>query len=800
MLAATNKNDDTEQVYNINRKYISKPDALIIESLLKELGYKGYKVINNLLIQGENQLEIKYISPKTFQITESNDSEDTYDSNIFTNNKIVESIFDLLNVCNEGFLELYYESKLNLSLHRLSKMEIRIVDEIYLSEINSNHDIIYVKSGQGTGKSHQICQRLLEYINQGKNVLIYSNRISLSATISEKFDSMSKDKIFNYRDLDRASLCSGENIIISPESNYKLRNDSNKLHKYDVIWIDEAKKLMAEYPASSTLKGKRQSSLDILSFHIRMASEILISDADLNDDVISWIRKMRSDRESSELLIYNKRTTDETNTYIYGRKPNFTNRIHKLIKEDKKIYIGSSSVRNCKDKFLELGKLYSSKKILLIIGEYAEDNQRNDLIKYEMIKDCNSLWLNYDIVICSPCIIYGVSFDPKYFDEVFYEYNGILKGEYVNQALHRVRKIKNNRINVLIESDYIPSENLTEDSIKRLLNGNLLLLGDIVKDIRKRDLIFHSVRYVINDEGEYLIDDDDLLYKLMIQTEIENYESFQNIWLDIVNNICKNRNKPVYVERIWDDLNDGVDENEIDTIDDRYQLMNERPNLSFEEYEELKYNNNRTKLEELCIVKNRLRFRYCYDNVNEELLMKLEWFDKKKNGLMCYLKNRESNVLDVTDLRSSKINRIRYEEILKLLGFKNGIMSSNQISSDHVYQFERITKKLKDLQRSLGMRNIPRPSEYNLKIIMNVVNRCGEFLGLCCANKDKVRISENKFFNLYQLEQEEIAIEILNNLLDQDEIIKNQSYDTELIKLLGIQNLEIDITKYIESV
>jgi hypothetical protein len=76
----------------------------------------------------------------------------------------------------------------------------------------------------------------------------------------------------------------------------------------------------------------------------------------------------------------------------------------------------------------------------------------------------NETWINYDIVIYTPTVCMGVSFDPEHFDSIFaYGCHNSLGAQEFCQMLHRVRNIKENTI--YISFDYYKYFDPVEDMV-----------------------------------------------------------------------------------------------------------------------------------------------------------------------------------------------------------------------------------------------------------------------------------------------------------------------------------------------
>ena len=133
-----------------------------------------------------------------------------------------------------------------------------------------------------------------------------------------------------------------------------------------------------------------------------------------------------------------------------------------------------ASNNKAKDLQCLLKNVCPSKKILLIHKE------SDDSDKLEKLMKINETWITYDIVIYTPSVCMGVSFDvTNYFDKIYaYGCHQSLGSQEFAQMLHRVRNPINKQIILAIdkyksfdkEEDYI-----TYQDTENMLSNNYFL-------------------------------------------------------------------------------------------------------------------------------------------------------------------------------------------------------------------------------------------------------------------------------------------------------------------------------------
>ena len=117
------------------------------------------------------------------------------------------------------------------------------------------------------------------------------------------------------------------------------------------------------------------------------------------------------------------------------------NLLIKFVIDNKKIVVPMASNSKAKDLYSKLKKDFPEKNILLIHKETSEDDKLKKLLKV------NEIWVNYDVVIYTPTVCMGVSFEPEHFDNIFgYGCHNSLGSQEFCQMMHRVRTPKDKNI------------------------------------------------------------------------------------------------------------------------------------------------------------------------------------------------------------------------------------------------------------------------------------------------------------------------------------------------------------------
>jgi hypothetical protein len=140
-------------------------------------------------------------------------------------------------------------------------------------------------------------------------------------------------------------------------------------------------------------------------------------------------------------MIENNKAKSTKHFIFHDNKNNFDNLLTKDIKENKKIVIVSMSSEIAHTYY----ELYKNKYSVCLHTSKTDDEL------FDKLKDVNSYWSQFNIVIYSPTIESGVDFNLEYFDSMYCILcsNSTSQRGFM-QMSNRIRKLKNNNVNIFL--------------------------------------------------------------------------------------------------------------------------------------------------------------------------------------------------------------------------------------------------------------------------------------------------------------------------------------------------------------
>lgn len=342
---------------------------------------------------------------------------------------------------------------------------------------------LYLRSDLGSGKSTKIYEYIAKQLaaNPDFICIFLTYRIVLAAKIFKDTNSQINDdgiiKFSKYNDIAGYTISIQNNklLIVQLESLARLDYDLDKTQTPDLLIIDEAVSF-AQQNLSGLNESKIGINMSMLENLMKTSKQIIISDALLDNATINAYEKLRPSTDKV-VWINEPMTNWAPIVTIYEDFGYFRRTAIEDVRAGKKIYIsvtrGEKWIKQLERYLLRKAP---NKHILTIYGG-KPDNER-------IIENINTELIQYDIVIASPCMSAGVSFDVRgYFDKIYayIESKGPTAVDVI-QSLKRVRHTKTNEIIIC---------NMTN-------NINLPTTIQDIFEYEERNLKFNSMEYINN--------------------------------------------------------------------------------------------------------------------------------------------------------------------------------------------------------------------------------------------------------------------------------------------------------------
>jgi hypothetical protein len=652
-----------KKIIDMSKEYLENMEyrEIITNKIIFNRKKSGFCKLCERLHDNENNIYIVILQNKFKIFCRRNDEKfiefdlKNEDYNLLINKKkYIETIINDKNIIVPDDPLLKYFNKTNLEIYKENKM---------LDYNFEDKKILFVKGNMKLGKTKAL-KKYLDMNPKIENIIFISFRVLFTMDVNNNFKDFKNYLLLNK---EKISIKKHKKIIIQIESLHRLSLDELP----DLLILDESESILGQFN-SPNIKGIR-TAWEIFEFLLRVSKKIICMDANLGERTLNIIKKIHPIENIK--LHYNTYSTLKNDEYIFIPYFNiFLDKLDETIKKNKRIVIPTNSLKKAKIIYDYITSNYKDKNIILYSSE------TDDHIKKKDLSNVNQNWCNYDILIYTPCITAGISFEMTHFDVLFGCFtNRSCDVMTLLQMLFRVRRLNDNKIYLFIEifnvNELVP---YNKDSIEESIKYSLKYLIN--------ECLSYKIEYKLDSmEIQNKFDKDDTYYTLWFENKKIYFDSMLNFYKSLIiilrRNDCKlisfNDNK---LKRLNIDV--AKIANMIDYKDNE-NIFNAK-NIDEIEAEELKNKIDLTEEEKLSEKKNNLKQLYNieYDDIDMEFLITYNKSEVKRNFInLCKVKNFTINF---NDFYSSIIKNVFYDNNI------NNIQAINILSINELIMIKKI--------------------------------------------------------------------------------------------------------------
>jgi hypothetical protein len=485
----------------------------------------------------------------------------------------IDNIYIKKNNSIEDKVDMYKEKDILLDNFNKTNLTIlnnkKLTHKMYQDKID--YKLLAVQSEKGTGKTSNLLKALFaegtsgklslnNKINDNTSILFISSRITFGFKL---LGDLSNYGFKLYSQIAEHHITSNR-IICQLDSLMRLSKTS-----YDIIIVDECESL-ARYMTSSHFINNNKASLIIenLQLLIQEAKQVFIMDADLSDRCLNYYSKimdidLKKDNSKDYHVIQNTFKSFDEYTIGYMDFDTWIRKILVAIENNNKLVIASASNNKAKDILELIKQTFPNKKCILIHKETSIEEKR------QLLLNVNREWCQYDVVLYTPSVCMGVSFDVEnYFDNIYaYGCKDSLGSQEFAQMIHRVRSPKNLNIYLTLDEYEEVEEN---DNIINYETVESMLCNDYY--LTNYDLHNNLIPKKIKLNDDVDIDDDNRIiyypykqepiYDLYVRNSIEIIENRLNFSSTLFGYIKSKKYKLEYIKPFEDkcDIDETLEE------------------------------------------------------------------------------------------------------------------------------------------------------------------------------------------------------------------------------------------------
>lgn len=295
---------------------------------------------------------------------------------------------------------------------------------------------LYVKAMMKMGKTKTLLKYLSDYFPATNQPII--RFVSFRQTFSHNIKQHFKDFTL-YSDV--KGMLTDAKLIIQVESMHRLAITLGD-QPPDLLILDESESIIEQF--DSGLLKNFSDCFAKFTYLVKYSKHVVCMDANLSQRTINVIQHLRQlsikDITTAEvlpgLLVQNtyKNAMDDT-CYLTKDKSKWLGLLFACI-EDDRVAIAISSLTDAKSIASAIMERFPNKKV----GCYSSETTQK--IKNEHFGDVHSYWSLYDVLIYTPTVSAGVSFELKHFNKMFgYFTDQSCPVETCTQMMGRIRNV-----------------------------------------------------------------------------------------------------------------------------------------------------------------------------------------------------------------------------------------------------------------------------------------------------------------------------------------------------------------------
>jgi hypothetical protein len=327
------------------------------------------------------------------------------------------------------------------ALPRLRKADITAVAGVPLGEaiaIPGDRKVIALAAAMGAGKTRLIAQHLAPLQAAGHRVILITHRCALGEATAQDLGLPWADEAAPGSDLRQTgialcidSLCPGSRLRINPAD-----------WAGAIVVIDEVTAVLAHalMGKGTAINDRRVSVLQTLAELLRLASQVIVADAQLDDATLQAIEQAAG--ETAYLIGSDHRPAAGRRLVRHSRRETWRGELVSHLKQRLRVWVSTTAAEGeSQNSATHLAQLvtdnWPAARVLVVDRDTANDPTHD---AHRLAAAPNDIAGRYDVVICTPAIAAGLSVTlRRHFAAVFAVAGGTTDPGAVAQAMGRVR-------------------------------------------------------------------------------------------------------------------------------------------------------------------------------------------------------------------------------------------------------------------------------------------------------------------------------------------------------------------------
>lgn len=297
-----------------------------------------------------------------------------------------------------------------------------------------------VKAGMGLGKTKELVNYMRD--NPADAIIIISFRRTFTAHMVKVLKEM---KFVSYLDIGGdIYLYDYPRLIIQVESLHRIKTRNIAKLGNTLIILDEAESIFSQF--LSEFSHNRRDDFEQLKNFLDNGTRVIAMDANLSDRTYNILTRHRP----KTTLYYHLNKHKRFSEYIVKIVPMYEELVlHMMaaLRNGEKFGFITNSSKKAKAVKKIIGELFPHIKVFLLCGDTPSEEK-----KY-IFNNITEIFNSHDVVIYTPTLTAGVSYEVEHFDNIFcYFTNGSCDGYICDQMMGRIRSLRKKEMFICIKS------------------------------------------------------------------------------------------------------------------------------------------------------------------------------------------------------------------------------------------------------------------------------------------------------------------------------------------------------------
>lgn len=301
---------------------------------------------------------------------------------------------------------------------------------------------LFIRAPMKLGKTKALRKFVTDYVSHDQARIIFiSFRRTFSASISKQFP-----EFVLYSDI-KGSLDANK-MIIQVESLHRIAPD--RIGPVDLLILDESESIIDQF--DSKLSADRNGDFAVFQWLVRTATRCIALDAYMSERTYAVISHIRACTDTNALLIKNTyKNARDDKYYITSSREQWLLALFECFHRGEKIVICANSATEGKTLYeLLQNHARAETNHAPCIKFYCAETSAK--VKARDFSDVAASWATCDILIYTPTLTAGVSFELHQFDRMFgYFTDKSCSAQTCIQMMGRIRNLKHRQIFICLK-------------------------------------------------------------------------------------------------------------------------------------------------------------------------------------------------------------------------------------------------------------------------------------------------------------------------------------------------------------